>query len=307
MSQVNVELGFSATALISLNDAAVRNLAEVASGTISLQNLRGKANVFAFAIAANQTSVNLRTLAVNAGWNQTAPVQATINSGVVISGNTQANSTAALTVDGSWPGGVTLTNNGTIVGRGGDGGAGGAAVQGSFTLLPGTTAGSPGAAGGRGLLVSVALSLNNAGTIAGGGGGGGGGGGAQGARFTDGGDFFFSAGGGGGGGGRSSNTNSGGGAGGVSNQGTNGSAGGAGTISAPGGGGAGNATNASECTGGNGGGGAAYGTAGATGATSSSNQGFIRSGGAGGAAGQAISGNSNITYIATGTRLGPIV
>lgn len=42
MSQVNTELGRSATATISLNETAVRSLAGVPSGTISMNNLRGK-------------------------------------------------------------------------------------------------------------------------------------------------------------------------------------------------------------------------------------------------------------------------
>lgn len=42
MSQVNAELGYSSTALISLNDSAVRSLAGVASGQISLNSLYGK-------------------------------------------------------------------------------------------------------------------------------------------------------------------------------------------------------------------------------------------------------------------------
>lgn len=45
MSQVNTELGLSATALISLNQAAVRTLAGVASGTISMNDLRGKSSI----------------------------------------------------------------------------------------------------------------------------------------------------------------------------------------------------------------------------------------------------------------------
>jgi hypothetical protein len=44
MSDVNTELGLTSTATISLNDAAVRTLAGVASGTISMDNLRGKSN-----------------------------------------------------------------------------------------------------------------------------------------------------------------------------------------------------------------------------------------------------------------------
>jgi hypothetical protein len=45
MSDVNTELGRSSTANISLNETAVRTLAGVASGTISMDNLRGKSNV----------------------------------------------------------------------------------------------------------------------------------------------------------------------------------------------------------------------------------------------------------------------
>ena len=45
MSQVNVELGKSATANITLNDSAVRTLAGKATGTISLNDLRGKSDV----------------------------------------------------------------------------------------------------------------------------------------------------------------------------------------------------------------------------------------------------------------------
>ena len=42
MSDVNVELSRAAGTTISLNDTIVRNLAGVSSGTISMDNLRGK-------------------------------------------------------------------------------------------------------------------------------------------------------------------------------------------------------------------------------------------------------------------------
>lgn len=45
MSQVNTELGRSATAAISRGESAVRTLAGVPSGAIAMSNLRGKSNV----------------------------------------------------------------------------------------------------------------------------------------------------------------------------------------------------------------------------------------------------------------------
>ena len=44
LGEVNTELSLSATAQISLNDAAVRSLAGVASGAIAMSNLQGKSN-----------------------------------------------------------------------------------------------------------------------------------------------------------------------------------------------------------------------------------------------------------------------
>jgi hypothetical protein len=53
MSQVNTELGRSSTATISLNESAVRTLAGVASGAISMNNLRGKS---AMSVTASNVS-----------------------------------------------------------------------------------------------------------------------------------------------------------------------------------------------------------------------------------------------------------
>jgi hypothetical protein len=310
LSEVNVELGLSATAQISLNDAAVRTLAGVASGAIGMTDLQGKSNVFAFTISSNQVDANLRSLAISAGWNGTSAVQATVNADVWISGSVAANSTAAITINGSFPAGVTLINNGTIAGRGGNGGAG--ATEPGFA--------GAGTAGGCALLASVGVTIQNNGTIAGGGGGGGGGGyNLVSASCNMGEDSCrIEAGGGGGGGGRSnaSYNASGGAAGGSTfNAGTScpttqAQAGGTGTSSGPGAGGAGAFTGNTACictacrnvVGGAGGSGGAWGTAGATGGTTPD-----RAGAAGGAAGQAVSGNSNITWTAFGTRSGPIV
>lgn len=256
--------------------------------------------VFAFTISSNQIDANLRTLAINAGWNGTIPVQATINSGVWISGSVQANSTAALTINGSFPNGVTLTNNGTIAGRGGTGGNGG------WQYAVATA----GTAGGLALLASVGVTIQNNGTIAGGGGGGSGANGASGS-----GNCFMSeescsvtlAGGGGGGGqsnvsfnGTGGTTFTSGGSGGRGCSFTQGTAAGSGTSGGAGSGGAGGqsfgctCTFCSNLTAGTGASGGSWGSAG----------GSLTY--AGGAAGFAVSGNGNISWTAFGTRLGPI-
>jgi hypothetical protein len=53
---INLELGLSATATSSLNDAALRTLAGVASGAISLSSFYGKAN--ASVAISNQSAIN---------------------------------------------------------------------------------------------------------------------------------------------------------------------------------------------------------------------------------------------------------
>ena len=309
-SQINTELGLASTTLISLNQASVRTLAGVGASpaTISITNLSGKANQFAFTISTNQSNANLRTLAVNAGWNQSSKVVATINAGVYVSASSTGSD--GLTINGAWPGGVDLINNGFITGMGGVGGTGG---QATFAGAPGNQGkrGSDGSPGGRALLVSSAVTITNNGTI--GGGGGEGGGGTVSLSVYPGGEcaVYNWRGGGGGGGGRTGATNSGGGAGGTTEVGggSNGNAGSAGTNSGGGAGGAGK-TSPGACGpafSGAGGTGGTWGSSGAAGGTAASFTGFNQSGSAGGGgAGACISGNSNITYITTGTRLGSI-
>jgi len=166
------ELGLSETAQLSLFDSSVRNLLNVASGPISMFDGYGKSSAFAFTISTNQQEANLRTLALAAGWNGTSSVTATVSAGVYIWSDTTG--TAALTINGSWPGGVTLVNNGYIIGKGGVGGAGT------------TESSGPGGTGGPAISLGINATItNNSGAyIAGGGGGGaarGGGGGGDGA------------------------------------------------------------------------------------------------------------------------------
>lgn len=264
----------------------------------------GAAFVFNQTISANTTNYNLRSAAIAAGWNQVSPLRAsvTINSGVYVS----SNSTGAYAFDTgtSFPTGssLSLTNNGFIVGMGGAGGNGAGYNN---TIV----AGSAGGNGGPALRADAAISITNSGTIAGGGGGGGGGTLYRQAVF----DKGVWAGGGGGGGRSSAASNAVAGAGGVANEiGSGiveapGSAGTVGTTSAAGSGGAGgSAVDGGGITrsGGTGGAGGDWGAAGSAGTTGSTP---VTAGPyAGGAAGAAVVGNSNITWLATGTRLGPI-
>lgn len=250
--------------------------------------INGAAAPFSFTptISADTSNYNLRSAALAAGWDGVAPLNATvtINSGVVVSAN--ATSAYAFDTGASFPAGSTLAlvNNGYIIGMGGAGGYG-----------SGTANGQP---GGPALRAQAAITVTNNGTVGGGGGGGG-------AGMVE--DIERDAellGGGGGGGGRSGRTNSSGGAAyGADQPGTNG---GAGTFSAAGGGGAGGYTYDYYGPGASGGAGGGWGASGSNGQTYAPNGGIQFPAGTGGAAGAAVVGNANITWAATGTRLGAL-
>ena len=239
-------------------------------------------------------NVNVRTQAVAAGWNQSAPVVATLNGAATSS----TAATPACTIAGSFPGGITLNNNSSITGAtGGTGatgahGAAGAGGAGGFNSV-GVDGSAGGAAGngGTGITGGTALSVttqaivNNVGTLSGGGGGPGGvpgtrsGGGGGGGGGTTVGKFDNPASGGNGGNGYSEV--------GGPYAGTtlNGVTGGSGGASAT----AGSAGQSASYSGGSGGAGGGAG-----------------SGGVSGAVGNYISGNANVTWLATGTRTGGV-
>ena len=195
-------------------------------------------------------------------------VAVTVNAGVVIKGN---KTTTAFGIGGFYTGDrITLTNNGTIAGRGGIGGRGAYTYQQNKSTA--TANAGAGGNGGNGLIVEgVPLNLINNNIIQAGGGGGGGGGLARssnknGSSYTNGGQ---------GGGGAAYGT-------GANN----------GTLSA---GGAGQTVSGA----GNGGAGGAPGSAGSAGVSSSS------AGAAGGKSGWAILGADQVTFTTVGTITGP--
>ena len=221
---------------------------------------------FAFNLSAISGTSDLRTLAIAAGWNTVSKVVATIPSPVKVC-PTSASGMTGLTISGSFPGGVKL-DIASGASLGGSHGAG--SVQGV-----GASNGNPGGNGGLALSVTVACTIDNLGTIAGAGGGGGSGAGALNP------DLGVLQGGGG-----------------AQGADVNGAAGGqsSGDIGYGG------------CYAGLGRGGGDLGSDAQAGGPSVSWDLFPGgySGGAGGLGGGAVSGNSFITWINTGTRIGAI-
>lgn len=152
-----------------------------------------RAFVVTYTINSNtNTSFVLRNRLLADGWDETAPVEATVN---ITARQGQSNSLGAFVASGSYPADSTLLINvsgsGRIQGAGGDGGNGG---LGQFS--GGQTDGET---GGTALYVrNIATTLDNDGLVAAGGTGGDGGDGAEGPPNNP------SLGGGGGGGGAGS-------------------------------------------------------------------------------------------------------
>ena len=275
----------------SLVPDAPANASIPTSGAIGIGDFYGATNRVAvpLTISANTQNYDVYTQAsasplYTAGI---ADVTLTINPGVVV--GSSSTGTYALNVPNAFNAGdtVTIVNNGTVIGRGGNGGSGGSGF---------TNPGGGGGNGGNAVYVNRALILTNNGTLAGGGGGGGGGGAQNNSSFTPKGSPSPSGSGGGGGGGGAGNTAGSGGGGGPSPFGTGGSGGGGNTTS----GGGGGAGTPGPTPGGPGGSGGGQGANGGGGTTRSG------SGGGGGTRGFYVVGNPNITYPATGTRLGQV-
>lgn len=161
--------------------------------------LSTKSNNFVFQLGYSTATVDVRTAALAAGWDGTKKVIAVVPTGTVICPQTPGsygqNGIDGITVAGSFPGGVKLQiQPGASFG----GSKGNGAVQGV-----GAQNGGNGGNGGTALNASVAVTVDNRGTMAGAGGGGAGGAGAlkpdlgilQGGGGGNGRDLFFAAGG----------------------------------------------------------------------------------------------------------------
>lgn len=275
-------------------------------------------------ISSNTANYDIRAACIADGWNGTDDLVANviINSGVIVYSTSVSTFAIDTNSSGSFPASYTLelTNNGQVIGKGGDGGDGADAWAYSNGTDGGTTA-TAGTAGGDAIRARCSISITNNGTIWAGGGGGGGGGRAT---HSSGGYGGACAGSGGGGGMCS------GGAGAIGTRtetvsmisswvhNINAAAGIAGTLNAPGGGqnsdhirnyentGKGS-TWVTKARGGQGGAGSYGGTGGGSYASADGDSGnvwLLSSSGAGGAGGDFIVGNSNVTWITQGTTIG---
>ncbi len=124
------------------------------SGAISVGDFYGASNQYSFNIASDTLNADIRALAISDGWDGQTPLVVNINSSVTLYSN--STSTGGAVVSGSFPGGITIVNDGNITGQGGGAAqAGGPAMQ---------------------VTTSDAVSVtNNSGAFIAGGGGGGGG------------------------------------------------------------------------------------------------------------------------------------
>lgn len=208
ISLLDIQNEFGGSAPISINEyyrnggLVTNNNSNVPlTGAISFNNFYGGTSLFVYTITGHVQQLNVRSYLLARGWDGSAPVALTINSGIYIWSDNIG--VAGLTT-GTMPNGITVYNYGYIIGKGGIGGS----------WADGAT-GGPGQSGGPAFSLNSPTALVNYGYVAGGGGGGGGSNTGNG-----------SGGGGGAGGGRGANSQSGtGGAGGAIGQtGANGTA-----------------------------------------------------------------------------------
>lgn len=165
---IEIENGGNGTTQISLNDAAVRTLAGVPSGAITMPtNFWGKSNraAVSYTYSSNTTNASLNLSSLGGYVSGKTDFTITVNSGVYLWSNSTGS--YALNITGSTTGDtITLVNNGFIMGQGGNGGS-------EFVRTGRVNPTSGGPAINFGFGADGATITNTSGYIGGGGGGGG--------------------------------------------------------------------------------------------------------------------------------------
>jgi len=83
-----------------------------AEDSLPVQTQVDMSTAFVYTVRGRITNKDMRTILLDSGWNGTSEV-VIINDGLISS---NVNSIAALTISGSYPNGITLINNGKIIG-----------------------------------------------------------------------------------------------------------------------------------------------------------------------------------------------
>lgn len=163
---INLELNLAADTESSIGETSFRTLANVPTGTISLDDFHGKSNVIVIPPITTDTNQYILYSSNVPGYIAgQAKVEISINSGVYLYSSNTAN--PALTFFGFTTGDViTVKNSGYIIGCGGDGGG----ITYISPALRFTT--YPATVGGTAISTTCDVVLQNNGYIAGGGGGG---------------------------------------------------------------------------------------------------------------------------------------
>ena len=183
---IEIENGGNGTTQISLNDTAVRTLAGVPSGAITMPtNFYGKSNrvSISYTFSSNSANASLNVTSIGGYVSGISDITVTVNSGVYLYATSTGN--YGLSLSGGNSGDtLTLVNNGYIMGQGGS--AQNATNSGSLA----------GGAGGPALSIGFTTTVTNNNYIGGGGGGGGGyaGGGGGGAGGGSGGSSYLAGG-----------------------------------------------------------------------------------------------------------------
>ena len=120
---IEIENGGNGTTTISLNDTAVRTLAGVPSGAITMPtNFYGKSNSvnISYTYTTNTANASLSLSSISGYVAGKSNITITVNSGVYLYANTTA--VAGLTLTGGTSGDtVKIVNNGFILGQGSNG------------------------------------------------------------------------------------------------------------------------------------------------------------------------------------------
>lgn len=163
ISLLDIATEFGNTAPYSMDEFYGAATGIPAQGAIGFDSFYGASAIvlYTHTITTNQQELNLYNYLIAQGWNGSDEVEVTINSGVYIwSDNTAV---AALNTGGAYPNGLTLINNGFIMGKGG---------RGADASIDNTI--QNGQAGGPAIILTAPVKLNNTNGYIGGGGGGGG-------------------------------------------------------------------------------------------------------------------------------------